>query len=69
MTAERIARESAERIAEADRKAQEADYAFAAGRFEEYWQREAEAAQKRIEDEYARLCGQDAAGGGGEAGS
>lgn len=64
-----IARDAADRIAEADRQADEASYAFAAGAFAEYWARQFEAATKRVQDEYRRLSGQDAEGGGGEAGS
>lgn len=56
------------RIAAADAEAYEAQVAFAAGRFPEYFQKKLEAAQKRIEAEYERITGSQAAGGDSEAG-
>lgn len=53
----RILRESAARIAAADAKVHEADCAFAAGKFDEYYQREYEKVEKAVQDEYDRAIG------------
>jgi hypothetical protein len=58
----------AQRIAEADAEAHESSVAFAAGKFEEHFQRKTQATAKGISDEYARIAGQAADRGDGQAG-
>lgn len=64
----RIAVDVASRIREADDKMHAADYAFAAGRFDEFFQDECNAAIQRVQDEYSRVTetGGGEAGGGGK---
>jgi hypothetical protein len=53
---------------EADDKAHEADLAGVLGEFEDYWQREGQAAQARLEAEYERARGQEPSGGDSQEG-
>jgi hypothetical protein len=56
-------------IKAADEEARAADVAFAAGRFGEFFQREADAATRRIQDECDTILGKKSAtGGSGEGG-
>jgi hypothetical protein len=62
--------EAAARIAAADAESHDAQVAFAAGKFPEYFKKRLEEARERIDDEYARASEPRpaAAGGDGEEG-
>lgn len=63
--AERMTRQ----LDEADDEASEAQLAFTAGRFDEYWQRKADEALARVEAEYERYAKSDGGNGGPGSGS
>ena len=73
-TPDAIAKAYIARIREADRQANESSYAFAIGKFDEYWDKQRELCLEAMRDEYARLKGDDPAtkeesDTGGDAGS
>ena len=63
---QRMAADSAARIQAADAKAHEANTAFVAGRFGEYFDRQYQQTQEAIQDEYEQIVGQNADSGNGE---
>lgn len=61
-SASSILREAAARISAADAKVHEAETAFAAGKFEDYFEREYKKVEEAVQDEYDILVDERADG-------